>query len=180
MKEVWKPIKGYEGLYEISNLGNVKALQRTITQNSRWGKIKRRFDEKILNPPLSYGYPRVSLWKHSKAINYVVHRLVAMHFIPNPKNKPVVNHKDGVKTNNHVSNLEWCTDLENMSHAIKTGLVNNVGVKHPSSKLTRKEVLEIRAAYNLGCFSKTEIAESYNVTCSNILCIIKRRSWKHI
>ena len=95
MEEIWKPIKGYESLYEVSNLGRVKSL--------KWGK------ERILRTDKSNnGYLRVVLCKDGKKKKYLVHRLVCESFLPNSNNLPEVNHKDENKTNNKVDNLEWC------------------------------------------------------------------------
>ncbi len=109
-KEIWKPVPEYEGIYEVSNLGRIKSLSR--------GKRK----EKILNPN-SGRYKNVFLSKNGDYCKMLLHRIVAIVFIPNPENKPQVNHKDGNKFNNEVSNLEWCTHQENMNHAYVTGLI---------------------------------------------------------
>ena len=119
LNEIWKPIEGYEGLYEVSNLGRVKSLKRLHTK------------ERILSQFLNHrGYARVNLWKENKSRKYSVHRLVAEAFIPNPDSKPQVNHIDENKTNNSVENLEWCTQLENHNHGtvnerISASLTNN-------------------------------------------------------
>ena len=112
MKEIWKPIKDYEGLYEISNLGRVKSIPRNGTKKEV--KILKQYFDR-------YGYLYVALSKTTKK-KYKVHRLVAEAFIPNLKNKPQVNHINGVKTDNKVKNLEWCTNKENQIHAYRTGL----------------------------------------------------------
>lgn len=119
--EIWKPIKGYEGLYEISNLGRVKALERTKVCNRGYVTIKEHFLKP--NNCGTNGYYRVPLtnYKHTKKY-YLIHRLVAETFIPNPNNYPQVNHKDGNKENNTINNLEWCTVSFNMRHAYETGL----------------------------------------------------------
>ena len=112
MEEEWKSIKGYEGLYEVSNMGRVKSL--------RYGK------ERIMSTPdNSTGYRNVEL-NNKEPKRKMIHRLVAEAFIPNPMNLPVVNHLDGDKHNNCVSNLEWCTYRQNTLHAIKLGLFSPV------------------------------------------------------
>ena len=147
MNEIWKQIEGYEGLYEVSNLGKVKRLP--ITLHSRFYK------EKLLT--ISYnpgtGYYFVSLRKNEHNKNYSLHRLVAMTFIANPDNLPEVNHKDGKKSNNCVDNLEWCTSKENIEHAIRSGLVKNqckicrkVIVKH-GEKIIMFETMKDCAAF---------------------------------
>ena len=107
MIEEWKDIKGYEGLYQVSNLGRVKSL---------------KFDkERVLKQfPNKHGYLLVSLCKTGKQKSFAVHRLVALQFIPKVENKPEVNHVDEDKTNNMVSNLEWCTRKENVNHGTRT------------------------------------------------------------
>lgn len=105
--EQWRPVIGYDGLYEVSNFGRLRSLSRDIT--NRWGKITH-IEERILSQATTvYGYKQVNLCKEGKIKSLKVHRLVAEAFIPNPNTLPCINHKDEVKTNNNVSNLEWCT-----------------------------------------------------------------------
>lgn len=105
LNECWKPVEGYEGLYEVSTNGGAKSLNYNKT-----GK------EKILKPGKNkQGYLYINLWKNGKGKAYKIHRLVAQTFLPNPDNLPCVNHKDENKTNNHYSNLEWCTYKENIN-----------------------------------------------------------------
>lgn len=113
MQEIWKDIPNYEGYYQVSNLGRVRS-----NHNTRYHKPKI-----LKNIPRS-GYVSVILCKNKSQKNVFVHRLVAECFIPNPENKPCVNHIDGNKANPCVTNLEWCTQKENISHAIKSGLFN--------------------------------------------------------
>ena len=115
IEEIWKPVVGYEGLYEVSNKGTVKSLDR-FTKSGR-GNGNRFISGKILKSALNKkGYPSVVLCKDGKMFTQRVHRLVAEAFIPNPDNLPVVNHKDEDKTNNCVDNLEWCTNKYNCNY----------------------------------------------------------------
>lgn len=115
MKEIWKDIKGYEGLYQVSNLGRVKSLDRTYKSSlTNTETITRR--GKVLKPLFNRGYYYVALSSGNKVIRKSIHRLVAETFIPNNLNKPQVNHKDGNKKNNNVKNLEWATQSENQLH----------------------------------------------------------------
>lgn len=130
MREIWADIENYEGLYQASNFGNIKSLPN-----------KNHKDEKILNPTInSSGYLKVELYKNRKAKDFYVHRLVASTFLPNPDNKPQINHRDGNKSNNSISNLEWVTASENQKHSIEHGLhapspmKNKVGKLNPNSK----------------------------------------------
>ena len=122
MKEVWKDIEGDEGLYKISNLGYVYSIK----------------SKKILKIHDRQGYKYSQLWKCSKGKNFLIHRLVALAFIPNPENKKEVNHIDGDKSNNKVDNLEWVTSSENKIHAQKIGLK-----KIPDNLSPKKAVLQI-------------------------------------
>lgn len=115
--EIWKPVRGYEGLYEVSNFGRVKSLKRVV--NSHPVNCKRTLPEKIrtgrLNKKLGYMMISLSVGNVNKQ-NYI-HRLVAEAFVPNPNNYPMVNHKDEDKANNSVDNLEWCTAKYNMAYS---------------------------------------------------------------
>lgn len=117
--EIWKDINGYEGYYQISNKGNVRSLDRFDGVHDRQGTI--------IKPNLKHnGYLQVGLRKHRIRKWIGIHRLVAIHFIENPDNKPQVNHIDGNKQNNNVENLEWVTAKENQNHATKIGLRDNM------------------------------------------------------
>lgn len=175
--EIWKDVFGYEGIYQVSNFGNVKSIDRIVTFIN--GKevffkgvyLKKSFDRD--------GYIHLSLTKNRVSKNYFVHRLVAISFIPNILNKPLVNHIDGNKSNNIVSNLEWSTLSENRQHAYRTGLQRGAfGSKQTLSKLTDEKVLEIRAIGK----TKTllEISEMYNVAFQTISMVLNRKTWKHI
>lgn len=112
-KERWKPIPGYEGIYEASTLGRIRSVSRYI--NGRWGMTFRK--SHILSPnDVHDGYQQVKFSINGVKSQPLLHRLVAETFIPNPMNLPQVNHKDGNKSNNRVENLEWCTASENSLH----------------------------------------------------------------
>ncbi len=138
----WRPVKGFEGLYEVSNLGQVKSLNYNRTGET---KILRLSKDR-------YGYLQVSLRKNSKVYTKLVHRLVASAFIPNPEGKTQVNHIDGDKTNNKVDNLEWCTAKENIQHAWNTGLKNEE---------TKRKISEAHKGKHHTEETKRKISESH-------------------
>jgi hypothetical protein len=152
--EVWKDIEGYEGIYQVSNLGRVKSLPRKLWNGSCFFVSK----EKILKAGIdNVGYPTVSLHgKDKRAKSLRVHRLVAKAFIPNPNNYHVVNHIDGGRTNNHVDNLEWCTHKHNIRYAVKMGRfdrymrkvrVLETGKIYPNIHACAKDLSEYKADY---------------------------------
>lgn len=176
MEEIWKSIEGYEGIYQISNLGNVKSLYRLVKHKTG----TRVINEKILKQGNSGGYLNVELANDGINTMCLVHRLVAKGFIPNPENKPCINHIDGNTFNNNINNLEWCTYSENNLHADNMGLRNIKGERHYKAILTDKEVLEIRSKYIPYKYSHAKLGKEYGVTASNIQYIITRKLWKHI
>lgn len=174
--EEWKDIKGYEGKYQVSNLGRVKSLKRLAT-NNHWIK------EKILNESgkkkTRDGYLMVSLAGKTFRVN----RLVAETFIPNPLNKLSVNHIDGDKTNNRVDNLEWVTLSENMRHAYKNKLkVSKQGSENPNAKLSKEDVIQIRKEYEWQSkeHGTVALAKKYGVTNATIGHIIRRETYKNV
>ena len=139
LNEEFREIQGYEGIYQISNYGRVKSLKRELKQFDGTGYSIHPYKERILS--LAYhkqGYLLVGLTKRCKRYTFQVHRLVALAFIPNPNNFPEVNHKFGIKNDNRVSELEWCTRLHNQQEAEKLGLIHSpmriIGEGHPSNK----------------------------------------------
>lgn len=126
MKEIWKDVVGYEGLYQVSNLGKIKSLSREYCHGNQYGVRTKKIDEKIMKQQITaFGYCSVKLSKNKVCKHFQVHRLVAEAFILNPNNYPVVNHKDINKQNNCVDNLEWCTQKYNVLHANQHGLFEN-------------------------------------------------------
>jgi len=177
--EVWKDIKGYEGYYQVSSLGYVKSLSKTIIRkdgkplNVKGGLLKQNLQRS--------GYQYVKLCSHDGQISYSVHRLVAKAFKSNPENKPQVNHINGIKTDNRAKNLEWCTAKENVQHSIAMGLHNNYGGENsPFAKLTENQVIEIRNKYIPHRYTAKKLANEYNISEGGIRAIIYRESWKNI
>lgn len=177
--EVWKPIQGFEGFYEISNLGKVKSLERLVHKSNGRHAI---FKPNLLKPTIGAGYLRVVLSREGFKRTLSIHRLIAMAFIPNPGNKPEVNHKNGVKTDNRIENLEWCTISENISHAFKLGLLKPImkgkaGELHPTSKLKASQVAQIRELLRSGQ-TQISIAKMFNVSDKAISDINIGRTWR--
>jgi len=164
--EIWKDIQGYAGIYQVSNIGNVKNTT----------------DIKMLKPQkATNGYRHVYLSAFGKAIKFFIHRLVASAFIPNPENKKTVNHINGIKHDNRVENLEWNTHSENIKHAFNTGLhvpTPLKGDKNGMAKLSEAHVIEIRTLS--GKLSVNKIAEQFNTPASTIYKILNRETWQHI
>jgi hypothetical protein len=160
--EIWSKIRDYPN-YEISNIGRVKSINYS--------------KERILKLQNMNGYDRVGLSINGVTTLFLVHRLVALAFIDNVNNHSFINHINGIKNDNRVENLEWCTSTENLNHA----LVNNLrimpnGEKHHNSKLTETQVLEIRKSNLL----QKELTKLYNVKQPLISAIINGKKWKHI
>lgn len=177
MEEIWKDIKNYEGLYQISNLGNIKALP----------KIRGRalVKEKILKPKIGQrGYKQIVLSKNNVKKGACIHRLVAIAFIPNTENKPFINHKDGNKINNCVSNLEWCTCRENTMHALNMGLRKYIvapkGADVKNAKLTKDDVNFIRNNFKRRDkeYGINALAKRFNVERHTITKVINRKTYK--
>lgn len=129
------PIPNYEGIYEISDIGEVRSVDRVIIGNdgiaySRKGRLLKPSPHKDLE------YLQVSLWKHNKGTSYYIHRLVAKVFLPNPYNLMEVNHKNGIRYDNTVNNLEWVTSSQNSQHAVDTGL------RTYTNRLSKDEFIE--------------------------------------
>lgn len=171
IKEIWKPITDFENSYQVSNLGNVKSIDRFFFCKSK--NTPKLFKGKILKQRLDHnGYSVVNLKKNQKSHLKKVHRLVADAFIAKIENKEYINHKDGNKLNNIVSNLEWCTCKENAYHREKNLLIK--------PKLTKEQILDIKHncvksknQFDAGNNSISYFAKKYNVCRSTITDILK-------
>ena len=140
--EVWREVLGYEDSYEVSNYGRVKSLSRKIEVYRDGETHVRYYRERLMSLSIRTRYPSVSLSRDGRLESFLVHRLVAQAFIPNPENKPNVNHIDGDTHNNHVSNLEWVTQSENINHAIKIGN-KEVKVKPKKPTTNKQKIFDV-------------------------------------
>lgn len=166
--EVWKPIKGYETYYEVSNYGNVRNLKTGYVMKKR-----HTYD----------GYVKVTLTVNYKAKDFRVHRLVAETFIPNEHNKETVNHIDGNKDNNNVNNLEWADRHEQLEHAYKLGLKKpDRGCDNCNSKFTAEQVRYIKKHYipQSKEYGTVALGKKFGVNNSTIGDIVRGVTYKDI
>lgn len=177
--ELWKPVKAYEGAYEISNLGRLRSLDRWVNSKNNSKALKKG---KLKKPTLNqYGYYTVRLFKNQKAKNYSMHRLVAEAFIENPKNKPQINHIDGDKQNNKAINLEWCCASENMKHAYKLELIERKqGPDANGAKFTRNQIRKIRYLHDIKKYTQVKLSKMYGVSNSIICRIVNRVTYQNV
>lgn len=159
IEEIWKDVIGYEGYYQVSNIGRVKRLP-TIVNHSEPG-FKAIKNGRILKQGYNarFGYMIVQLSKHGVVRTLRVNVLVAIAFIPNPENKPQVNHINGIKTDNRCSNLEWATEMENRRHAIRMGLIKG----NDASKMITRETLDKMESMRVDGYTQPQIAKAFNV-----------------
>lgn len=173
--EVWKDVNTHIGLYQVSNLGRVKRLMGTKPQ------AKNKQDE-ILKLHNVNNYRFIGMSKGGRSTQILVHRLVAIHFIPNPENKPQVNHINGIKTDNRAENLEWVTAKENAKHAIEFGLRDMfLGESNPTAKLTNENVLLIRELLSKG-WSAYRIRKTLfpHLAATTVYDVMNNKTWAKI
>ena len=174
----WQSISAYEGMYKISNTGIVASLDRYIPHpKSGESLIKGRI---LTIQTDANGYKYIHLNKSGKSKAFKIHVLVARAFIKNPKGHPFVNHKDGNKANNNVTNLEWCTQSENEKHAHSIGLKNHKGENHPISQFSNEQILEVRRMFEKDKLSQREIGRKMNMNYKTVHKIVHRQRWAHI
>ena len=176
MKEKWKPIVGYEGLYEVSNMGNVRSLTRVVDFRDRAGNMNQRVIKgRVMKPQKQRtGYLHVGLSKDGKVTLFRVHRLGAVAFIDNPEGLYEVNHIDEDKTNNRVDNLEWCDHKYNNNYGSKP----RRGERNPMAKLTSEDVDEIRYRRASGEMLKT-IAADFGISINHVCNLAQGKRWGH-
>lgn len=167
--EQWKPVVGYEGIYEISSLGRVKRVK--IGPQTFPGRILKLQIDK-------YGYHRITLCKNRKEQFRTVHSLVCEAFICPRKNGMQTNHKNGIKTDNRLENLEWVTNKENAVHAVRHGLWP-IGEKSRNSKFMNGDILEIRKMLKDG-HTQWDIAHKFGVYQGTISYIKRRKRWGQV
>lgn len=175
--EEWRDVPGYEGCYQVSNLGRVRSVDRTIQDS-----IGRSYPlkGKVLAPaPNRGGYLICAFTTGNKPSTFAVHRLVARVFLgPRPPGKEV-HHKDGVKSNNAAANLTYVSRLENIRHAYATGLVRpHRGETHVRARLTWHQVQEIRRLYGTGEYTFKQLASKYGVSLSTVSHAYRGRNWR--
>jgi len=172
--EKWLPVVGYEGLYEVSNNGYVRALYREGIYKARWGMAKMNFPAKILKlSKNTNGYNYVSLSKNSNHRKYLIHRLVLIAFVG--ESDLQCNHKDGNKENNNLYNLEFCTNQENSLHSTRV-LKQKIGELNGKAKLKYDDIKNIRSDNRI----LREIAKDYGVTLQAIHHIKIGKTWSHV
>ena len=185
MKEIWKDVVGYEGMYQVSNTGLVKSLKRKNVRSERILKCPIKMNKGGIK---TYRY--VQLCKNGVGTVHHVHSLVVDAFLPKINGKNYTNHKDGDKLNNHISNLERCTQKENIHHAFDNGLMGFDMITEDERlkrieekrnkvwhKISYNDSLDISNAYNLGCFTQKEIADAYSIDQKLVHNIITGKAW---
>jgi hypothetical protein len=180
MREAWKDIVGYEGLYQVSDIGRIKSLERVRINGRKW---KTRILKFKIN---KNGYHFVNLYKNGKGKSFYIHRLVLITFIGICPEDMEACHSNGDKTDNRLSNLRYDTKSNNMLDAVKHGTHHKTlgqtwtrGEGCGTSKLTTKQVLEIRYLYETGKYIQKELAKKFDVCRPQISRIINKKTWAH-
>ena len=176
-QEKWKAIKGYEGLYEVSDLGNIRSIGRYTPARSGSCKFQKGMVRKLSFIPKRYVCATLS--KEGVPRTFDIHRLVAKAFIPNPDNLPEVDHKDNNKHNNRVDNLQWISRLGNAQKAVASGLQPR-GDRCSNAVATEEIVLKIRKLYATTVPSQLKLEKMFGISRGAIWYIVNRKTWRHI
>ena len=165
-QELFKPIEGYEGYYDISNHGRIYSQRNNI----------------YLKPYVTgHGYLSIGLRKKGKKKTFWIHRLVAIHFIENKNELAEINHKDFNRQNNYFENLEWINHGDNIRYSYEGGNRTGArGERSPNAKHTNDSILEIRSLYKTGNYTQQQLADMFNDKRNNITKIIQLKRWQHI
>lgn len=177
--EVWRNCAGWEDLYQVSNYGRIKSVETFFIKTVR-GRMMSVYKPELIRKTRKarFGYLRTSFWRDEIATHLSCHRLVALHFIPNPKNYSQVLHKDDDPGNPRWDNLFWGTQKHNIQDCVNKGRWH-IGSKNNKAKLTESIIPTIREMINHG-FSSRAIGGLFGVAKGQILFIKNRRTWKHV
>lgn len=176
--ELWKPVLEYEDYYMVSNKGRIKALDRIWICGNR-GSTRRSCSKILKQSIVTGGYLGICLTKDGKKKTHQLHQLIANVFLPKIQGKNIINHKNGIKSDNRLENLEWCNHSENTRHAFANGLNKaHLGSEHGGSILNDDDVLYIRSVADK--VTTKELSLKYAVNPATIRNVILRKSWKHI
>ena len=179
--EVWKDVLGYEGFYQVSNLGRVRSIPRVTVRIGR--KTKRKFVNKQLGKTLKPGWQKsghlfVNLCKNNKVKIFRIHRLVLETFIGSCPNNKECCHNDGNPANNRLENLRWDTKKNNSRDTINHDKSNfRLGNRHPNSVLNEEKALEIKLLYKTGRYSHVKLGKLFGVSAGLIMNIVNNKSW---
>jgi|SRR6185369_12819676 len=170
---IWKDIPGYNGRYKASDQGEILSINWRNTRGyMRKGKIMKQSHE-------SNGYLHLNMVTENGSKLVLAHRLIAETFLAPVEGKIFVNHKNGIKHDNRVENLEWCTKSENSKHSFSIGIQDNKGVNHPSARFNNEQITEMREKHSNG-ISAYKISKEYKMSYTNAKDIVSRRTWSHI
>lgn len=172
MAETWRDIKGYSGTYQVSDTGKVKSLSRVVFHKRGKLIIPEKIRKTTKN---NKGYVLITLCQNSTPKTFLLHRIVAETFLPNPFNKPQVNHKDWNKGNNHKDNLVWSTVSENIKYDFDNGYRDATGENHPQSVLSDKDIVCLRIINKSKLLNQRELGELFYTVQSNVCKIVNNQ-----
>lgn len=178
-KEIWKDVVDYEGVYQVSSLGVIRSVDRIYS--AACGKVVNKKGRTIKSHPEHRGYMQITLCLNGTRKTMKVHRIVLEAFTDVSSRKETVNHKNGIKSDNRLVNLEWNTLSENVRHAFNTGLnIAARGENNSRAKLKESDVIDIKRNCTLTPFDLNKFATKYSITKQAIRLIVQDKNWKHI